>query len=274
MNTNTVNLAFGLNDIPWLQEEVWGNQLWQYLVFLLYVVAAVFLSKLADVLMARYFRALAQKTSSEWDDKLIELLRGPLKLTVFIILMHLGIRPMNKPDWVQDYLRHAFGILVAVVITYAMVKLVDFGFEMATGKVKRSNPRVEEQILVLLRKAVKIFVIATAILVTASNNGIQVGGALASLGVTGLAVALAAQETLSNFLGSIVILADRPFLLGDRVKIGADEGVVQHIGIRSTRLRTQQGDVITIPNRTVASSSVFNYSKTAEQLTQTAQKQG
>jgi len=121
---------------------------------------------------------------------------------------------------------------------------------------------------VLIRRAVKIFVIVTAVLVTADNNDIKVGGLLASLGLTGLAVALAAQETLSNLLGSIVILADRPFFLGDRVKIGGEqEGVVEHIGIRSTRLRTTQGDVVTIPNRTVAACSVINYTKTTAQLT-------
>ncbi len=273
METNTVpHVSFGLDQLPWLQLDLWGNKLWQYLVLLVYCLAAVLLSKLADVLMANHFKKMAQKTSTTLDDKLIELLRGPLKLTVFLILIHLGLRPMNKPGWMQEYLGHVFGIIIAVAITYAFMKLVDFGFELARERVKEHDPRTQDQILALIRKAVKVFVFVSAVLVTADNNGIQVTGILASLGVTGLAVALAAQETLSNLLGSIVILADRPFFLGDRVLIGTDGGVVEYIGIRSTRLRTPEGDVITIPNRTVAASTVRNFSKTTAQLTQQVSK--
>jgi MscS family membrane protein len=174
---------------------------------------------------------------------------------------------MNKPDWMQVYLQHAVGIIIAITITYVLIKMADVVFEITSHRVRRDDPRASDQILILIRKAVKIFIVVTAVLVTADNNGIKVNGVLASLGITGLAVALAAQETLSNLLGSIVILADRPFFLGDKVKIGADEGVVEHIGIRSTRLRTAGGDVITIPNRTVAAASVFNFSKTTQQLT-------
>lgn len=261
-------LSSWLEDRPWLHHEFWGNEVWQYILFFFYVLAAVVLSKLADVLMSRYLRAAAAKTRSKLDDKIIELLRGPLKLTVFLILMHLGIQLMNKPDWLQRYLTHAFGIIVAIALTYVLVKLADVSFEVTKERLKRGDPRASDQILILIRKALKIFIVVTAILVTADNNNIKIGGVLASLGVTGLAVALAAQETLSNLWGSIVILADRPFFLGDRVKIGADEGVVEHIGIRSTRLRTLSGDVITIPNRTVAAASVLNYSKTTQQLTQ------
>lgn len=274
MDTNAVEhvTSFGLSNLPWLQQEFWGNQLWQYMALLIYCVLAVFLSKLADVLMSKHFKEAARRTKTELDDKLVELLRGPLKLTVFLILLHLGVRLMNKPAWMQAYLNHAFGIIVAISITYALFKLVDAGFEITRARVQRSDPRAQDQILILIRKAVKVFVLVTAVIVTADNNGIQISGVLASLGITGLAVALAAQETLSNLLGSIVILADRPFFLGDRVQIGADTGVVEFIGIRSTRLRTPEGDVITIPNRTVAASVVKNYSKTTEQLTQQPSK--
>ena len=268
MDTNTAQqVTSGLIDLPWLYWELWGNQVWHYLVFFGYVIAAVFLSKLADVLMSRRFKMLAEDQKAAIVARLLRLWRWPLKLTVFIILLHIGLKPMNKPAWIQEYLDHGFGILVAIAVTYALVKAVDLGFEVTHERFHQRDPHSQHQILHLLATAARIFVIATAVLVTAENNGIKVGGVLASLGLTGLAVALAAQETLSNLLGSIVILADRPLFLGDRVKIDAYEGVVEHIGIRSTRLRTTNGDVVTIPNRTVAGSAVINYSKTTEQLT-------
>src|ERR1700722_5793370 len=210
MDTNTPQqVTSGLIDLPWLYWNLWGNQVWHYLVFLGYVIAAVFLSKLADVLMSRHFKLLGQNQKTGIAERLLRFWRGPVKLTVFIILLHIGLKPMNKHAWMQEYLDHGFGILVAIAVTYALVKAVDLGFEVAQERFQQRDPHSTHQILHLLAMAARIFVIATAVLVTAENNGIKVGGVLASLGLTGLAVALAAQETLSNLLGSIVILADR-----------------------------------------------------------------
>jgi MscS family membrane protein len=244
-----------------LHWEVLGNDVWQYLVLFVYIGAAVFVSKLADLLMRRRVK------SSAHAERLLKMLRTPLKLAVFIFLLHLGVKPMNKPAWMQDYLSHGFGLLIAVTITYAVIRAVDFGFIIARERLQQHDQHGQHPILLLLERTARIFVIAVAILVTADNNGIKVGGVLASLGLTGLAVALAAQETLSNLLGSIVILADTPFFLGDRVKIDTFEGLVEHIGIRSTRLRTTDGNIVVIPNRTVAGTSVVNYSKNTQPST-------
>ncbi len=252
----------------WLQHEIGGNHVWQYVAFLVYTVLAVFLSKLADVLVSNYLKRFAAKTATAWDDVLLGVLHGPVKLVVFIFFIHLGVQVMDKPDWLEVWLDRAFGITVAIAIAYVLVKVVDGGFDIACQKYARTDETTNVQILVLVRKALKLFVIITAVLVTADNYNVKITSLLAGLGVTGLAVALAAQETLSNLLGSIVILADRPFVVGDRVKIGADEGVVEYIGVRSTRLRTLENDIITIPNKNITSATVRNYSKTTAQLTQ------
>jgi len=253
---------------PWLQAEFLGNQLWQYATFFLYVVAAVVLSKLADQFVSNWAQRWAKKTATQWDDRLLQVLHGPVKMVVFLFFMHLGVAVMRTADWLQVYLRRGFGVIVAAVITYALLRIVDLTHDVLAQRFQQQDKRVNVQILVLLRKALKVFVVATAVLVTADNVGIKITGVLAGLGVTGLAVAMASQETLANLLGSIVILADRPFFLGDRIKIGPDEGVVEHIGVRSTRLRTAEGDIITIPNKNITGATVRNYSKTTQQLTE------
>jgi MscS family membrane protein len=271
MNTNdTPQFTFGLDDLSWMQGDFLGNPIWQYLVLLVYLLAAVLLAKLADRLLCRSFKKSTQPAKSAGMERLLQLLRTPLKLTVFILLLHVGLKPLNKPPWMQNYLDHSFGILIAIAVTYTIIKTVDFGFEVTRERMQLRNQRSQGAILLLLERTARIFVIGVAILVTADNNGIRVGGVLASVGLTGLAVALAAQETLSNFLGSIVILSDSPFFVGDRVKIDAFEGVVEHIGVRSTRLKTADGNLVTIPNRTVAGTAVINYSKTAQQLVSNA----
>src|SRR5579863_3110192 len=220
MNTNvTEEITLRLDKLPWLHWSVLGNQVWQYLVFLGYVVAAVFLSKLTDVLVCRGLKSASHNDRIAVAERLLSVLRTPLKLTVFIFLLHVGIKPMSKPAWMQDYLSQGFGILIAIAVTYALVRIVDLGFAIIRERLQERDRHSQHPILLLLERAARIFIIGVAILVTADNNGIRVGGVLASLGLTGLAVALAAQETLSNLLGSIVILADSPFFLGDRVKI-------------------------------------------------------
>ncbi len=259
--TNAVSqVSLGLNQIPWLRRELWGNPLWAYLTLVVYILAALFIAKLVDVLVTRELRRLLKRSRTFLDEKIIRLLHRPLWLTVFLILLHSGLRPFHKPGWMEEYLGVFFGALVAVVVTYVILRFVDIGFEVTHERLHRNDPKAQQQVMVLLRKTIKVFVIAVAALVAADNMGMKVGGALASVGLTGLAVALAAQETLANFIGSLVLLADRPFIVGDRVKIGTDEGVVEHMGLRSTCLRTKDGDAIIIPNKNVVSSSILNYS--------------
>ncbi len=250
-----------LTDFPWLKEEFGGNTLWQYILFTTYLLAAIALSKFANVCVSKWMTRLTDKTESKWDDRLVALLHGPLQLVVFLVFLYLGVAVLNKPNWLQNYLAKAFGIIAAAAITYVALKLVDLGHDILKAKFENRDKRVGVEILVLLRKATKVFVLLIAVLMTADNIGFKINSILAGLGIGGLAVALAAQETISNLIGSIVIVADRPFVIGDRVKIGADEGVVEYIGIRSTRLRSPDGDTITIPNKNIVAATVRNFSK-------------
>jgi MscS family membrane protein len=114
--------------------------------------------------------------------------------------------------------------------------------------------------LPILGKSLKVFVIIIAALTTAQYLGLPITSIIAGLGVGGIAVALAAQSTLANVFGSITILADRPFRVGDRVQIDKYDGTVETIGLRSTRVRTLEGHLVTIPNKTVADSAINNVS--------------
>jgi MscS family membrane protein len=268
MDTNvTWEITFGLDRYPWWRGELWGNPLYRYAAFFSYVLAAVVLTKIVGLVTCSKLKRMAGRTASVFGNKLIELMRGPLKFVVFILILHLGIRPMHKPEWMQKYLNAAFVVLVAIAITYSIMRATDIAFEVLRARFRRRDPRSQLEVLTLLSRTVKIFIFATAVLVTADNIGIKVSGVLASFGLTGLAIAMAANETLSNLLGSIVILADRPFALGDRVKIGGDEGVVEQIGVRSTILRTAEGDTIAVPNRNIVNTPVRNFSKNPGQAT-------
>ncbi len=113
----------------------------------------------------------------------------------------------------------------------------------------------------LLKKTLGVIFGILAILLIAASLGAHVETFLAGLGIGGLAVALAAQDALSNMFGSVVVMIDQPFQVGDSVKIAGNEGTVEDIGLRSTRLRTGARTLIVIPNKTVATEAITNYSR-------------
>src|SRR6185436_15048225 len=107
----------------------------------------------------------------------------------------------------------------------------------------------------------KVFIIIIAALVTSQNMGLNITGVLASLSIGGLALGLAAQDTVANLFGAVAIFVDKPFRIGDRVKLDAVDGVVEMIGMRSTRVRNLDGHLITIPNKTMGNATITNITR-------------
>src|SRR5205807_930518 len=114
------------------------------------------------------------------------------------------------------------------------------------------------QLFSILRKSLNTFVVIVAVLVTASNIGINITAAITSLSIGGLAVGLAAQDTLANLFGAIAIYGDKPFRVGDSIKLDVAEGVVETVGMRSTRVRHPEGYLISVPNKTMGNAAISN----------------
>jgi small-conductance mechanosensitive channel len=255
--THSAWLTFGLDRLPPLRRTILQIPLWQYIASFIYIFLAFYISKLLDHWLRGWLKRWAARTKVRFDDIMIELLRGPIKIIVFVILLHLGLRIFSWPQWFADFLSKALKIIVAISITYMALRFVD----LLTGYWKRraiagADVSFAEQFLPIIRNTLKVFVIVVATLLTLQNLGLNITSLITSLGITGLALALAAQDTLANFFGAIVILVDKPFRLGDIVRIDTHEGTVETIGFRSTRIRTTEGHLVTIPNKTVGNSIV------------------
>jgi len=126
---------------------------------------------------------------------------------------------------------------------------------------KAISPQDEEfhkQLFPIIRRTLKVFVIIVAFLVTAPHLGLNITGLIASLSIGGLAVGLAAQDTLANMFGAVAVLMDKPFRVGDRIQLDSVDGVVESIGFRSTRVRNLDGHMVTIPNKTVGNATITN----------------
>ena len=255
-------LTFGLDRVPGLGIDLLGNPAWQYLAFLIYVVLAFYASKLLDYLIQVQLRKWAAKTETKLDDLILELLRGPVKVIVFVTLLHIGLRLFAWPEWTSMFISNALKIIVASSLTYIAIKFVDLSVGLWQKRAEGSQDGLlDHQLFPIIRKSLKIFVVVVAVLVTSQNLGMNVTGLLASLSIGGLAVGLAAQDTLSNLFGAVAIFADKPFRVGDRIQLDSVDGTVEAIGLRSTRVRNQDGYLVTIPNKNMANANIVNVSK-------------
>lgn len=251
-----------LEQFSWLHITWLGNPLWQYIAALLYIVLAFYASKLMDYIFRVQLKKLTAKTKATWDDLLVDLVRGPVKVITFVILLHIGLRVFAWPEWAGNFISNGLKIVVATSITYVAIKFVDLGMGVWRKRMESAEDAVlDAQLFPVLSKSAKVFVVVVAALVTTQNLGMNVTGLLASLSIGGLAVGLAAQDTLSNLFGAVALFADKPFRVGDRIQLDAIDGSVEAIGLRSTRIRNLDGHLVTVPNRTMANASLTNVSK-------------
>ncbi len=185
----------------------------------------------------------------------MRLLLAVLALTAFRELLTLS------PFWVRIFETaiHVLGTLALILFIYRLIELLVY--ELANFA-RREDNLLDQTFVQMMRLIARIIVIVFgAIYLIRAISGKPLSALLAGLGIGGLAVALAAQDTLKNFFGSIMIMLDRPFTVGQRVTFGGYDGTVEEIGFRSTRLRTLTGHVVTIPNEKIATDSVENIAR-------------
>ena len=226
-------------------------------VFVLFIilsfVAAFILKKLAH---------LTKKTKTNLDDKIMGALKNPIRWLLVSIGLFLALDWLFPGIVYGGYtLVQGFTIIWVLITTYVVANVIKVVFqwygEMAARK---AHVRVDKTIFKFLRRIVVAVVYAIALLIILDHLGIKITPLLAGLGIAGLAVALALQDTLANFFASIYITADRPIKVGDYIEVNGKKGYVEDIGWRSTKIRTLPNNLIIIPNNELANSVIENFS--------------
>lgn len=251
-------LTFGLDSFEPLRTTFLGNPLWQYLASLIYIVLAFYVAKFLDWLTRVWLRRFTGKTKTTVDDQLLELLNGPIKVVTFVVFLHIGLSIFHWPPLAELWLHKAFVVILAVSLTYMALKVTDVLVDLWRGRAVDLEKGMNDQLFIVISKGLKAFLLVIAALVTMQNLGVNVTAAIASLSIGGLAIGLAAQDTLANLFGAVAIFADKPFRVGDRIKLDTVDGQVETIGLRSTRVRSLDGHLITIPNKTMGSATITN----------------
>jgi len=229
---------------------------------LLVVVVYAVLAKAADIFINRILKRLARSfASTDLDDRILAILHTPLVLTVlFAGAMHLvSMEPLPGPPW-NDFLPQIAKSLALLVWTVTLLRL--FGLladEYLHGILERG--KIGADLFLLIKNVARVIIIATALLWLLSVWRVNMAPLFASAGIVGIAVALAAKDTLANFFGGISIFADRTFKVGDYIILDKTErGEVVEIGIRSTRILTRDDVQIIVPNSILANSKIVNES--------------
>ncbi len=256
-------LTFKLDEVPFLQKHAFlGEPAWKYVASLLYILLAFYAAKLIDWVTKVWFKRLALRTETKLDDLLLDLLHGPIKVVVFVVLLEVGLNLFDWSPTAKLYLSKGLVLVVASSLTYLGVKITLLLLDVWKARTAHeTDRRFNEQLFSFIRKSLTFFIIIVAVLVTAQNLGVNITAAITSLSIGGLAVGLAAQDTLANLFGAIAVLVDKPFHVGDFIKVDIAEGQVEAVGLRSTRVRSADGYLFSVPNKTVGNAVISNLSQ-------------
>ena len=258
-NTFSSYIESVLDILPdWAKAEWLGIQLWQYVALFVWVLIGFILRKLFEYVLENYVRRLTEKTSFTWDDELIIEIQRPSGFIFLSAFYYLTYTNLLLPVIVNSYLVVILKITLSIGFIWLLYNLADVLSKYLATFTSKTENKLDDQLVPLIRKTLRFFIVAMGVIVVLQNNGYNVASLIAGLGIGGLAFALAARDTLANFFGSITILLDKPFRIGDWVKIGGEEGTVEEVGFRSTRIRTFYNSLISVPNSKVADTSVDN----------------
>jgi MscS family membrane protein len=244
-----------------LSNSYFGNSAVQWLLSLGIIVGSIILSKILYWLFANVFKDVASKTKTRLDDVLVDRIEEPVVFAVIIAGIYYALHRLHFTDTLDDWIGRVYFFLIVFNIAWLINRLLDSLIdEYLAPIVQKTEGDLDDQLLPLLRKVIHFVVWGMAIVIGLNNAGYDVGALIAGLGIGGLAFALAAQDSVANLFGGLTVFFDKPFTINDRIKISGFDGFVKEVGIRSTRVKTLAGRIVTIPNKEFTASIVENVS--------------
>jgi MscS family membrane protein len=229
-----------------------GWQVWQWILWLINLALAFLLA----LIITGIVNLLVGRKDTELRRQIKRFVAWPVRFLLWLMLEEVGLSFIGLSMTVRTIFR--FDPVLPFVMAWTAIRLVDLIVFWWGERLRRSG---REEAIVLLRPArtaIRVILVIVAVLFWLDNIGLKVSTLLAGLGVGGLAVALAAQDTLKNLLGSIMILLDKPYKVGQRIVAEGHDGIVEEIGLRSTRIRLLTGHQTVIPNEEMAKIDIEN----------------
>ena len=244
----------------WAKAQVLGVAIWQLLGLLVALMLGIVVRVLVSRFLMSWVTRFLRKQNQKWDQKILRKTANPLGTIAMVAVLWWMLPLFRFSVRVNQIGTIALRVMAATAVVPLLYRLVDFGADIFAKRAEKTESKFDDQIVPLIRKTLKVFVVVVGVIFVLQNLDVDVGSLLAGVSLGGLAFSLAAKDTVANLFASVSIFADQPFQIGDWVIIDGHEGTVMEVGMRSTRIRTFYDSVITVPNSIVANVAINNYS--------------
>jgi MscS family membrane protein len=243
---------------PILANTIWGIPVANLIAAILLFLFILLLRKLFTKIVLVFLQQMAKNTDTYYDDRVISALKSPIRFAFIIIALHLFFLLIFKES---ELIVNILDTLVVYTVFWAILAITEALREAIYKLTSKFNPDLSKEMGNFILTILKILIGGIGLAAILTVWGINVTALIASLGLGGLAFALAAKDTASNLFGSFALLADKSIRIGEWVKVGGVEGVVEDVGMRTTKIRSFEKTLITVPNQLVANQPIENFSR-------------
>jgi len=246
-----------MNIVNEILEIIFGNV---YLKFLFVLVVTLIIAYLAKFVFRKVLKPLTKKTETKVDDLIIKSISSIVFYVVLVLGIKYGLQYFELKTTIYNNL---INTLLVIIVSLLMIRIVNNFFKHWAEEWRyKTKTTTDERIIPLLQKIVKAVIIILAVVFIFSAWNINISPLLATAGIAGLAIGLAVKDSLANILGGLQLVLDKTFKVGDKVELESGEmGVILDIGLRSTKLKTYDNEIIHIPNGTLANAKIKNFTQ-------------
>jgi len=254
----------------YLDSTFWGNSVENYLWAAGIILVALVFKRLISKKLGQVVFKIFKRNKGDGFlnlDQFFDLMIKPIELLIVFVGLAFAVKMLHFPGGegddvdIERLVNITLQICLVVSVTWSILRLIDFIGLVLMQQAAKTDTTTDDQIIQFVKEALKIFTYIFAFLFTlGAVFQLNIGAMVAGLGIGGLAIALAAQDTLQNVIASFIIFFDKPFVVGDYIKVEGISGVVEKIGFRSTRIRTLEKSFLTIPNNMLISNVLDNMS--------------
>ncbi|RLB48187.1 MAG: mechanosensitive ion channel family protein [Deltaproteobacteria bacterium] len=257
----SVDVETYVRSLPaWLRATpLFGIAWWQIFGALIAIMVSILLRQLVSWSVSSYGAKLVERAGLKASAELVGRASQPIGTIAMAGLLYWALPLMRFGVQTNRVAHIGIRVLAAVSAVFVLYRIVDVVADLFARKAATTDTKLDDQLVPLVRRTAKVMVVGVGVIFVLQNMDVDVTSLLAMGTVGTLAVSFAAKDMVSNFFGSVSIFTDRPFHVGDWVVIGSVEGVVEEVGMRSTRVRTFYNSLITLPNSTITVTAVDNY---------------
>ena len=261
-----------MDNLEFLNDEFFGNTLQNYIISISIIVFGLILKGLISSYIRKFlFKIVGDSRNKDGKSEFDNLLKKPITYFLFLVIIYLAFNMLQIPDslnlvgpnefGLRMILQKGYSLLIVSSLIYIILQSVEYVGLRLSQKADKTKSKVDNQLVPFAIEIGKVLVVIFGLLIILGNIfGIDITALAAGLGIGGVAVALASKESLENLLGSFTIFFDKPFTVGDIITIGGITGVVEKVGFRSTRIRTFDKSLVTVPNKNLINSELDNLS--------------